>query len=224
MNKSPHTGVCGDSSSSLYTLTTAITSSVTSICNDLCPLIDPTMNMCPHTGVCGGISSSLHSLTTDTTNRVAGSEDIYVFYLAPLSTCFPHTHRCLLEYIWKYFIATVYKDIFILCSLTPSTKHSFILVCHSSQFYFSLVHPLLLLVVLQALLPTLLPITLLRGCSQIMSAKNWGVQTPPPPPFVSQCHHFPNTHSPLCQPCQHLPNPPSFCRVSLSEYSKQKSY
>ena len=53
-----------------------------------------------------------------------------------------------------------------------------------------------------------------RGCSQIMSAKNEGVQTPPPP-FVSHCQHFPNPPSPLCQLCQHLPNPPFLLCVSF---------
>ena len=47
----------------------------------------------------------------------------------------------------------------------------------------------------------------IRGCSQIMSAKNGGVQTPPPP-FVSHCLHFQNPPSPLCQPLSAFPQPP----------------
>ena len=46
-----------------------------------------------------------------------------------------------------------------------------------------------------------------RGCSQIMSAKNGGVQTAPPP-FVSYCQHFPNPLSPLCQPLSAFPQRP----------------
>ena len=39
-----------------------------------------------------------------------------------------------------------------------------------------------------------------RGCSQNMSAKNGGVPTP---------------SSPICQLCQHLPNPPSLFCISF---------
>ena len=48
---------------------------------------------------------------------------------------------------------------------------------------------------------------LFRGCSQIMSAKNGWVQTPPPP-FVS---------------CQHLPNPPYLFHVSFVNIFKTTS-
>ena len=38
----------------------------------------------------------------------------------------------------------------------------------------------------------------IRGCSQIMSAKNGGILTPRPP-FISQCQHLPDPPSPLME-------------------------
>ena len=73
-----------------------------------------------------------------------------------------------------------------------------------------------------------------RGCSQIMSAENGeGVKTFPPP-FVSNCQHFPNTPSlfvsqcqlfhnppfPLRQLCQNLPNPKPIYRFSFVKIFK----
>ena len=54
-----------------------------------------------------------------------------------------------------------------------------------------------------------------RGCSEIMAAKNGGVQTRPPP-FVSHCQHFLNPFSPLHQPLSALPQPllPSLSAMS----------
>ena len=58
-----------------------------------------------------------------------------------------------------------------------------------------------------ALIQKALHVHIPRGCSQIMSAENGWVQTPPPP-FVSHCQHFPNPLSPLCQPLSAFPKPP----------------
>ena len=52
-----------------------------------------------------------------------------------------------------------------------------------------------------------------RDCSQIMSAKNIGVQIPHPP--LSANVSISPTPSPLCQSCPHLPNPPSHGCISF---------
>ena len=65
----------------------------------------------------------------------------------------------------------------------------------------------------------------MRGCSHMTSAENGGVQTPPPPPLISQSQKWAYPPFPLCQKKSKTSLPPTLpCQKSDFDVSMKKKY